>query len=100
MPQRWPATASALSGKWASDGRHRRKAAHLVDADERKKMPEIKNMWIDIGARDRTQAEAVVSLGDAGGRAHGLTRLQGNIVASNSWTIVSAATSWPRPFAP
>lgn len=61
-----------------------RKAAHLVDADERKKMPEIKNMWIDIGARDRTQAEAVVSLGDAGGRAHGLTRLQGNIVASNS----------------
>jgi len=61
-----------------------RKAAHLVDADERKKMPEIKNMWIDIGARDRSDAEAVVSLGDAGGRAHGVTRLQGNVVASNS----------------
>src|SRR5665213_1091054 len=27
-----------------------RKAIHLLDEDERKKKPEIKDMWIDIGA--------------------------------------------------
>lgn len=28
-----------------------RKAIHLLDDDERKKKPEIKDLWIDIGAR-------------------------------------------------
>ena len=41
-----------------------RKAIHLLDDDERKKKPEVKDMWIDIGASTREEAEAVVSLGD------------------------------------
>ncbi len=41
-----------------------RKAIHLLEDEERKKKPEIKDMWIDIGASSRAEAEAVVSLGD------------------------------------
>lgn len=41
-----------------------RKAIHLLEEDERKKKPEVKDLWIDIGAADRASAEAVVSLGD------------------------------------
>ncbi len=41
-----------------------RTAIHLQDETERKKKPEIKDMWIDIGATTRAEAEAAVSLGD------------------------------------
>ncbi len=41
-----------------------RKAIHLLDDEERKKKPQIHELWIDIGATNRAEAEAVVSLGD------------------------------------
>jgi putative aminopeptidase FrvX len=41
-----------------------RKAIHLLEDEERKKKPEIKDLWIDIGASSREEAEKVVSLGD------------------------------------
>lgn len=41
-----------------------RKAIHLLEDEERKKKPEIKDLWIDIGASNRAEAEALVSLGD------------------------------------
>jgi endoglucanase len=41
-----------------------RTAIHLQDEAERKRKPELKDLWIDIGATTRAQAEAVVGLGD------------------------------------
>jgi endoglucanase len=41
-----------------------RKAIHLLEEDERKRKPEIKDLWIDIGAATRQEAEEHVSLGD------------------------------------
>ena len=41
-----------------------RTAIHLQDETERKRKPELKDLWIDIGASSRAQAEAVVDLGD------------------------------------
>ncbi|MBI2805734.1 MAG: M42 family metallopeptidase [Planctomycetes bacterium] len=41
-----------------------RKAPHILTADERKKIPEFVDIWIDIGARDRAEAETLVALGD------------------------------------
>ena len=41
-----------------------RTAIHLQDEAERKKKPEIKDMWIDLGATTRAEAAEVVSLGD------------------------------------
>lgn len=41
-----------------------RKAIHLLEDEERKKKPEVKDYWIDIGAANRAEAEALISLGD------------------------------------
>src|SRR5690348_7853430 len=37
---------------------------HLLDAEERKKAPELKHLHIDIGARDGDQARGMVRIGD------------------------------------
>lgn len=41
-----------------------RKAIHLLEDDERKKKPEVKDYWIDIGATTRAEAEELIALGD------------------------------------
>jgi len=41
-----------------------RKAVHLLDDDERKKKPELRDLWIDIGATSRAEVEGVIQLGD------------------------------------
>jgi endoglucanase len=40
------------------------KAIHLLDPDELKEKPKMSDLWIDIGASSREEAEAVVQLGD------------------------------------
>jgi putative aminopeptidase FrvX len=40
------------------------RAFHLLSPDEQTKRPHIKNLWIDIGATSRAEAEEVVRLGD------------------------------------
>ncbi|MBQ8163641.1 MAG: M20/M25/M40 family metallo-hydrolase [Clostridia bacterium] len=40
------------------------KPIHLMSEDEKKTRTEIEDMYIDIGAKDRTDAENLVSLGD------------------------------------
>lgn len=40
------------------------KAVHLVSADERNRPPGVKDLFIDIGAGDRAEAERHVALGD------------------------------------
>ena len=41
-----------------------RKAPHILTAEERKKIPEFIDIWIDIGAKDRAEAESLIALGD------------------------------------
>ena len=41
-----------------------RKAIHLMDRDELKEKPTLKELWIDVGAGSRAEAEGVVALGD------------------------------------
>lgn len=41
-----------------------RKAPHMLSADERKKIPEFTDIWIDLGAKDKAEAESLVALGD------------------------------------
>ncbi len=43
-----------------------RKAIHLMDADDRKKVPELKSLHIDIGAADGEEARSMVRIGDVG----------------------------------
>jgi putative aminopeptidase FrvX len=41
-----------------------RKPLHLLDADQRKKVVEMKSLHIDVGAANREEAEAMVRVGD------------------------------------
>lgn len=41
-----------------------RKPIHLLTPDERKVVPEIKNLWVDIAAKDGEDARSVVTVGD------------------------------------
>ncbi len=43
-----------------------KKPIHLIKPDDRKKTSEFTDLWVDIGATTRAQAEAVLSVGDAG----------------------------------
>jgi putative aminopeptidase FrvX len=42
-----------------------RKPIHLLTEEERKTVPKMKDLWIDIGAKDKADAESVVRIGDA-----------------------------------
>ncbi len=41
------------------------KAFHLTTAEQRRKIPEMRDMYIDIGAQTKQEAEALISPGDA-----------------------------------
>src|ERR1700676_2394464 len=43
-----------------------RKAIHLMDEEDKKKVPKIHDLYIDIGATSKEDALKVVSIGDAG----------------------------------
>lgn len=54
-----------IHGKSQVPGIIGRKAVHLLEDEERKKKPEIKDLWIDIGAASRKDVEeAGIELGD------------------------------------
>ena len=53
-----------IYGKRRLSGVIGRTAIHLQTEEDRKKKPEIKDMWIDVGAANRGEAEEVVALGD------------------------------------
>jgi endoglucanase len=61
-----------------------RKPLHLLDAEARKKVVELKGLHIDIGAADRDEAAGLVSVGDPGVIATEPLRLAGGRVVSRS----------------
>ncbi|MDR2763101.1 MAG: M42 family metallopeptidase [Planctomycetaceae bacterium] len=48
----------------AIDGVIGKKPIHLLDEEERKKIPKIHDLWIDIGAKDKDEAAKFVNIGD------------------------------------
>jgi len=59
-----------------------RKAIHLLTPDERKKVPEFTDIWIDIGCRNKEEAEQLVRPGDVVTFRLGFTPLRNNLAAS------------------
>lgn len=41
-----------------------RRAPHLLTSEEKNKVPQFQDIWIDIGARDRKEAQDIVTTGD------------------------------------
>lgn len=52
-----------------------RKAVHLLEEEERKKVVKLEDLWIDIGAKSKEEAEKLVSIGDPAVLAYGPERL-------------------------
>lgn len=46
------------------DGIIGRKPIHLLNEDERKKVPKIHELWVDIGAENKEEVEKTVQIGD------------------------------------
>ncbi len=56
-----------------------KRAVHLMDEADRKKVPEIHEIWIDIGARTKAEALERVSIGDAATYDHEFGMIHGTI---------------------
>src|ERR671921_166179 len=61
-----------------------KKAIHVMEPDGRKKVSEIKSLWIDIGAKDAEEARGMVRVGDVGVIDHDLVELPNGRLASRS----------------
>jgi tetrahedral aminopeptidase len=75
-----------------------RKPIHLLTPEERKVVPEIKNLWVDIGATNGEQARSQVSIGDPITVTLGYRGLQNGLAMAPAmdnkvgvWTVITAA---------
>lgn len=75
-----------------------RKPIHLLSPEERKTVPEIKNLWVDIGAQNGAQARELVALGDPITVTLGYRELRNGLAMSPAmddkvgvWTVMTAA---------
>jgi len=62
-----------------------RKAIHMLKEEERKKVVELSQQWIDIGVKDKKEAETMVSIGDPITFWERLERLGGELVVSRGF---------------
>ncbi len=74
-----------------------RKAIHLLTPDERTKVPEIKDLWIDIGVVGREEALSLVAVGDPVTFELGFRELRNELAAApgmdnkvGTWVVMSA----------
>src|ERR1700712_683793 len=74
-----------VHGKERLAGAVGRKAIHLMDPAELQKKPQFNDLWIDIGARSRQEAEAVVELGDVATFQYEFQPLLGDLAAARAF---------------
>ncbi len=69
-----------------------KKAIHVMEPEERKKVSDIKSLWIDVGAKDGDEAKGMVRIGDVG--------RGGRRTSSSSPTAASPPVRWTTGWAP
>lgn len=62
-----------------------KRAIHLMTEEDRKKVPERHDLWIDIGARSKKEALARVSIGDAATYDHEFELIHGTIATARAF---------------
>ncbi len=83
---------------WGKDGPIHgvisRKATHLLTDEEKKKVPQFIDVWVDIGAKDKADAESVVRPGDVITLALGLREMRNGLACGPAmddkvgvWTV-------------
>lgn len=86
---------------WGKDGPVRgviaRKAIHLLTPEERKQVPEVKDLWIDIGAANKDDALSLVAIGDCVTFELGMRELRNQLAAApgmdnkvGTWVVMNA----------
>jgi endoglucanase len=74
-----------------------RRAPHLMTTEEKNKVPHFTDIWVDIGAKDRKEAEELVTCGDPVTFALGYREMRNRLVVSPAmddkvgvWTVMEA----------
>jgi len=62
-----------------------KKPIHVMEKEEKKKVVKIFEQWIDIGAKDKKEAESLVSVGDPITFSGEMERLQGKLFISRGF---------------
>lgn len=62
-----------------------KRAIHLMNEDDRKKVPQIHEMWLDIGATSKEEAQERVSIGDVAVYDQALEIIQGSIAVARAF---------------
>jgi len=62
-----------------------KRAIHLMDEADRKKVPEIHEIWIDIGARSKKEALERITIGDVATYDHEFELFHGSIGAARAF---------------
>jgi len=62
-----------------------KKPTHLLEKEEREKVLKFENMWIDIGAKDKKEAESLVRVGDIAVPAYGLEELNDKVMVARGF---------------
>ena len=86
-----------------------KKAIHIMDKDDREKVSKVEDLWIDIGAANRAEAERAVRIGDPGVLAAGVLEFPngrlvsrcidnriGAFVVLEALRLLAAAAAAPR----
>jgi endoglucanase len=87
-----------------------KRAVHLLDGDDRKRVPEVHDMWIDIGVGSRKEALERVSIGDIATVEHGFELMNKSVALARAFdnkagayvvgeTLVRLASARKRPAA-
>ena len=61
-----------------------KKAIHIMDKDDREKVSKVEELWIDIGAANRAEAEGQLRIGDPGVLAAGVLEFPNGRLVSRS----------------
>ncbi len=86
---------------WTADGPIpaviSRKPIHLLTTEERQRVVKIEELWLDIGARDESEAKKLVRIGDPVTLELAFRTLQGNRISgpgmdnkTGMWTVMEA----------
>ena len=79
------------------DGVIGKKPIHLMDDEDRKKVPKIKDLWIDIGAKNKEETDSIVQIGDPVTIELEYRELRNNLIAAPAtddkagvWVVMEA----------
>ena len=75
-----------------------KRAVHLLSPEDRKRVPERHDMWIDIGVTNRTEALSIVRIGDPAIYADGPEILRGSLAVARAFDDKAGAYACMEAF--